>query len=285
GPFELNSSVCTLRRSGIALKLPPQPLRVLLLLIERQGEVVTRAEIQRHLWGESTFVDFERGINFSINQIRAVLCDDVATPRYIQTVPRLGYRFIAPVTRDGTIERPWIAPSTVSDSADPVIRLESEGLHGEGTLPSDLVHVDQHRRSERVSEIRGRAKLWPFKLFSSPEGFSVIAGLLLIAALGYLATFWWQNKEKRLPVQIVRVTSSPGFELQPNFSPDGNQIVFSAADSGNYEIYVKAIGDEKMLRLTQPPGSSFCPKWSPDGKTIAFERRTQTSGGAEDRSF
>ena len=94
GPFELDTSARRLLRSGIPLKLQPQPFRVLSLLTSRPGEVVTREEIQCHLWGDSTFVDFERGINFSINQIRAVLCDDAEKPRYIETLPRVGYRFI-----------------------------------------------------------------------------------------------------------------------------------------------------------------------------------------------
>ena len=76
GPFEMDPSAGRLLKSGIHLKLQPQPFRVLLLLTSRAGQVVTREEIQSHLWGDSTFVDFERGINFSINQIRGVLCDD-----------------------------------------------------------------------------------------------------------------------------------------------------------------------------------------------------------------
>jgi TolB-like protein/Tfp pilus assembly protein PilF len=94
GPFELDPSAGRLLKSGIPLKLQPQPFRVLLLLTSRAGQVVTREEIQSHLWGDSTFVDFERGINFSINQIRAVLCDDAEKPRYVETLPRVGYRFI-----------------------------------------------------------------------------------------------------------------------------------------------------------------------------------------------
>ena len=97
GPYELDPSAGRLLKSGIPLKLQPQPFRVLLLLVNRVGQVVTRQEIQSHLWGDSTFVDFERGINFSINQIRAVLCDDAEKPRYIETLPRVGYRFIFPV--------------------------------------------------------------------------------------------------------------------------------------------------------------------------------------------
>src|ERR1700747_2876174 len=97
GPFELNPPSGELRKSGILIKLQPQPFRLLLLLVERSGTVVTREEIQRCLWSESTFVDFEHGINFSINQIRGALADNAEKPRYIETLPRRGYRFIAAV--------------------------------------------------------------------------------------------------------------------------------------------------------------------------------------------
>ena len=100
GAFELDASSSELRKDGISLKLHPQPFRVLVLLTERPGELVTRAEIQRCLWGNHTFVDFDRGINFCIRQIRSVLADDAERPRYIETVPRRGYRFIGPVHLD-----------------------------------------------------------------------------------------------------------------------------------------------------------------------------------------
>ena len=95
--FELDAASGELRKNGILLKLQPQPFRVLLLLIERVGQVVTREEIQRCLWTDSTFVDFEHGINFSVNQIRGALSDNAEKPRYIETLPRRGYRFIATV--------------------------------------------------------------------------------------------------------------------------------------------------------------------------------------------
>jgi TolB-like protein/DNA-binding winged helix-turn-helix (wHTH) protein/Tfp pilus assembly protein PilF len=97
GPFALDTTTGELRKAGILIKLQPQPFRVLLLLAEHAGAVVTREEIQRCLWSESTFVDFEHGINFSINQIRGALADDAEKPRYIETLPRRGYRFIANV--------------------------------------------------------------------------------------------------------------------------------------------------------------------------------------------
>src|SRR5260370_41589264 len=97
GLFELEAAAAELRKNATLIKLQPQPLKVLLLLIQHAGRVVMREEIQRCLWSDSTFVDFERGINFSINQIRGALADDADSPRYIETLPRRGYRFIPEV--------------------------------------------------------------------------------------------------------------------------------------------------------------------------------------------
>jgi len=97
GPFELDAVNGELRKAGTILKLHPQPQRLLLLLLEKPGQLVTREEIQHCLWGSNTFVDFEGGINFCVKQIRVALADNVEKPRYIETVPRRGYRFIAPV--------------------------------------------------------------------------------------------------------------------------------------------------------------------------------------------
>jgi DNA-binding winged helix-turn-helix (wHTH) protein/tetratricopeptide (TPR) repeat protein len=97
GAFELNSISGELRRQGDLVKLAPQPLRVLDLLARRSGEVVTRNEIRDHVWSGDTFVDFEQGLNFCIRQIREVLGDTADAPRFIETLPRRGYRFLMPV--------------------------------------------------------------------------------------------------------------------------------------------------------------------------------------------
>src|SRR5260370_11694678 len=102
GSFELDAAAAELRKNGTLIKVQPQPLKVLLLPIQHAGQVVMREEIQQCLWSDSTFVDFERGINFSINQIRGALADDADKPRYIETLPRRGYRFIAEVKPEGS---------------------------------------------------------------------------------------------------------------------------------------------------------------------------------------
>lgn len=105
GSFELNLKSGELRRSGIRLRLPDQVFQILSLLLENQGELVSREELRLRLWKQDTFVDFERGLNRAINKLRETLCDSAETPRYIETIPRRGYRFIAPVLPDHTVQQ------------------------------------------------------------------------------------------------------------------------------------------------------------------------------------
>src|SRR6516225_6156853 len=102
GAFELDLRTGELRKAGSLISLPPQPFRILALLASHAGQLVTREEIQRQIWGSETFVDFERGLNFAINKIRKALGDDAETPRYIETLARRGYRFVAPVENVGS---------------------------------------------------------------------------------------------------------------------------------------------------------------------------------------
>jgi formylglycine-generating enzyme required for sulfatase activity/DNA-binding winged helix-turn-helix (wHTH) protein/dienelactone hydrolase len=97
GVFELDLRTGELRKGGKQLSLPPQPFKILVLLATHPSELVTREEIRQEIWGNGTFVDFEQGLNFAINKIRTALRDEAETPRYIETLPRRGYRFIAPI--------------------------------------------------------------------------------------------------------------------------------------------------------------------------------------------
>ena len=98
GAFEINLQSGELRKSGMRLRLSGQPLQVLAILVERSGEVVTREELHSKLWSADTFVDFDHGLNNAVARIREVLDDSAEAPRYVETIPRRGYRFIAPLT-------------------------------------------------------------------------------------------------------------------------------------------------------------------------------------------
>jgi cholera toxin transcriptional activator len=97
GAFEADASTGELRRQGIRIKLNAQPFQVLLMLLEHPGEVLTREEISRALWTDGTFVDYDHGVNSAVNRIREALGDLANSPRFVETLARRGYRFVAPV--------------------------------------------------------------------------------------------------------------------------------------------------------------------------------------------
>jgi cholera toxin transcriptional activator len=124
GAFEADASTGELRRQGIRVKLNSQPFQVLLLLLDRPGEVLTREEISRALWPDGTFVDYDHGVNSAVNRIRDALGDSAANPRFVETLARRGYRFVAPVERIGepaalTLASPAAGEASLSDP-DPV---------------------------------------------------------------------------------------------------------------------------------------------------------------------
>src|SRR6185312_12839838 len=94
GPFEVDASAGELRKRGVRLRLSGQPFQILLALLAHPGEVVAREQLREQVWGETTFVDFEHGLNAAMNKLRRALGDSAEKPRYIETVPGRGYRFI-----------------------------------------------------------------------------------------------------------------------------------------------------------------------------------------------
>src|SRR5882724_10465396 len=110
GVFEVDLRAGELHKQGVRIKLQEQPFHVLKILLERPGEVVTREEFRAAIWQSDTFVDFDNGLNTSINKLREALGDSADSPRFIETLPRRGYRFIAPVTGEDRKEAAIAAP-------------------------------------------------------------------------------------------------------------------------------------------------------------------------------
>lgn len=119
GTFEVDLSAGELRKCGLRIKLQDQPFHLLVLLLQHPGEVLTREQLRATLWSDHTFVDFDRGLNRAVNKLRAALCDSAESPRFIETLPRRGYRFIAPVIShppfaDSQTFQPGIATSAMN---------------------------------------------------------------------------------------------------------------------------------------------------------------------------
>src|SRR5712692_9129723 len=102
GPFEYDDLSGDLSKYGTLLRLQGKPLQILSFLVNRPGQIISRDELQRHLWEGTTFVDFEQGLNSAVNKLRQALGDSADQPRYVETLPGRGYRFIAPLQRTST---------------------------------------------------------------------------------------------------------------------------------------------------------------------------------------
>jgi eukaryotic-like serine/threonine-protein kinase len=173
GPFELDLASGELRKAGISLKLHPQPFRVLTLLLEQPGKIVTREEIQHCLWNGNTLVDFDGGINFCVRQIRSVLADDAEKPRYIETVPRRGYRFIASVD---------VALPAVFSATPRVITMPLPPAPAFDPAPFELPpehHGAPPAASSSPANTLPAEKAWPLKLALA----ALCLGVLAIAGL------------------------------------------------------------------------------------------------------
>ena len=212
GPFELDVRSGELRRNGTTVRLQPQPLKVLLLLAGRPGEVVTREEIQAEIWPAGTFVDFEQSLNFCIRQIRAALRDDANAPRYVETLPRRGYRWVAGPVQSETspaVVREWPRPIAADAAAPTAVDASSGGV---AAAPAPLA------RPSRALPV----------------------ALVILAGLGLAALALWRQKPKEPPVapSFHRITFRRGALNSARFAPDG-QIVYSAAwDGGPRELQV-----------------------------------------------
>jgi DNA-binding winged helix-turn-helix (wHTH) protein len=130
GVFEVDSRAGELRRKGVRVKLHAQPFRVLCLMLERPGEMLTREEICRDLWPQGTFVDYEHGVNSAVNRLREALGDKAASPRFVETLARRGYRFVAPVERIAgdavMVEKPAAMATETAGFLDRVLATEQD---------------------------------------------------------------------------------------------------------------------------------------------------------------
>jgi Tol biopolymer transport system component/DNA-binding winged helix-turn-helix (wHTH) protein len=236
--FEVDLRSGELRKAGVKLKFGGQPFQVLSILLEQPGEVVTREELQKRLW-PNTFVDVDHNLNTAINKIREVLGDSAESPRFVETLPRRGYRFI------GELERP--AGPVVEPAVEPVVRVEPDrGWHSR----------------------RGWLKIA-----------AGVLAILVVALAAEVAYRWYrpQRPQEQAALTPIPFTALPGEATSPAFSPDGSRIAFAWNDdpkggAKGFDLYVKALGSETLLRLTRHPSESISPAWSPDGTQIAFHR-------------
>jgi|HubBroStandDraft_6_1064221.scaffolds.fasta_scaffold20265_4 DNA-binding winged helix-turn-helix (wHTH) protein/Tol biopolymer transport system component len=260
GAYELDIVASTLRKSGISVKIHPQPFRLLVLLAGAPGQIVAREQIQRCLWGNNTFVDFEGGINFCVKEIRAALGDDPEKPRYIETLPRRGYRFIAPVTSDHRVQ-----PAAASTPPS-IVTMPSPGWDD-----SKLAELIAPVVPSAVSP--GLVLMPAVPWLKRKSTFALICLFTLVFVLS--SVLWITKRHPRRPLGVpelkqVQLTanSSENAVTSGSISPDGKYIAFADPKG----IHIKVIETGETQDVPQPVSLSgmqvswnIVPNWVSDG--------------------
>lgn len=236
GDWLIDPAANELKRNGHVVRLEPRAMQALLCLAENAGRPVTREELLTRAWADCIVND--DSLSSAISKLRKAFRDDTKEPKFIETVPKVGYRLIAPTQSPAMFEPP---------SRD--------------DLPVTVVHAPTPVRPTT------RRLAWV----------TLVAFCLL---LGTIALGWqWLRKRPVTSPPVgktaVPITSFPGLELSPAFSPGaGDRVAFAwrGAQQDNWDIYVQVVGAGNPLRLTDHPAVDFNPAWSPDGRFVAFAR-------------
>ena len=247
GPFEFDPRSGHLRTEHRTQRLAEQPLALLIALLERPGEMVSREELRGRLWPDGTFVDFEHGLNSAVSRLREALNDSATTPRYVETIPRRGYRLLVPVGIDG--------PSAVDAAA-------SAETHATGNVAQSASRAEAGEVARTRPPRRG-ALVW------------MGAAAAALALVCVAAVLQFRRADRPAPLLASVVIDLPEewqlLNESPAISPDSRHIVFSAFHSraGRRALWHRPIdtGAARMLVGTEDGSGPF---WAPDGKSIGF---------------
>jgi Tol biopolymer transport system component/DNA-binding winged helix-turn-helix (wHTH) protein len=277
GVYELDLRSGELRKSGARLTLQQQPLELLSVLLEQPGQLVTRDELRKRLWPDDTFVDFEHGLNAAVKRLRDTLGDSADSPRFVETVPRRGYRFIAPTSVNGLtpllgtptevvapgffprVKRGWpllVAAVAISVAALWIYRLETRIGSSDLFTPVPFTSLAGQEGAPTFSRDGTQiAFAW------SPEGLRDQFDLY-VKVIG---------SEKVLPL-----TKHPARVIVPAWSPEGRQIAYmrTAQDDGGIYLVSPLGGPEKKVADTHHEYYvQAMLSWSSDGKYLAFQEK------------
>jgi Tol biopolymer transport system component/DNA-binding winged helix-turn-helix (wHTH) protein len=293
GAFEADLDMGELRKSGVRIALQEQPFRMLAALLERPGQVVPRDDLRREVWPADTFVGFDRSLNTAALKIRQALGDSATHPRFLETIPRRGYRFVAPVE---VVDAPAEGHGLAQPDTKPTVRRRNRRLlafvsgasaavlvAGGWLLPLRLPHAPEPDRGWIVRPLTNfpgveSAPAW------SPDG-------RLIAFSRFVpndANLFVMPLDGRDPVQL---TNNPADDMRPRWSPDWRHLAFLSDEGRTKRVCLmpplggsaRSVADTNIPYLERFADSWKCfgtAPWSPDGSHLLFSRLETTGGMA-----
>jgi Tol biopolymer transport system component/DNA-binding winged helix-turn-helix (wHTH) protein len=266
--FEIDLRAAELLKDGRRIKLQEQPFRVLFLLLQRAGEVVTRDELRQELWPADTFVDFDHGLNSAVARLREALRDSAENPRFIETVAKRGYRFIAPIHPNGETQ-PELASHAAPSSRPPSARLWIAVTVCLGLVSSASIWARYRPRPDAQLAQLEVVPLIGLRGYQATPAFSPDGTLVAFRQsdggtnTGIYASVVGGQKS-------IQLTNAPG-DCCPTWSPDGRQIAFARYAGNSFSIFtIPALGGTERRLYRGPDHLGGGLSWSPDGSLIAF---------------
>ncbi|HTM30276.1 MAG TPA: winged helix-turn-helix domain-containing protein [Vicinamibacterales bacterium] len=282
GDFEFDQRTGELWKDGIRTVLPEQIYRLLSLLVQARGDLVGRDELRHALWPDDTFVDFEHGLNAAVKRLREALGDSAAAPRFIETLPRRGYRLVAPVS--SLIPRSALVSSKLPLS----LGLSNwRWLWAASAVLLALAVVGGRRLgSSTVSGTDGSSPT--LTRLTSTDGVNIDPALTSDGSLLAYASDREGGSGLDIWVQPIaggqarRITVGPGDEVEPSFSPDGVWIAYATRETGGIFVVRVTGGESREIAVAS---RAHAPRFSPDGRQVLYWTGMPIWSVAEDTPF
>ena len=240
----MDAATGELRKQGMRIRLQEQPSQLLLMLLERAGEVVSREEICRKLWPPDTFVDFDQSLGTALRKLRQALGDDAETPRYIETIPKHGFRFVAPVERISAIPE---AAYTVGAS-EPAAPEANRELHPTGAFPP----------------------IWLAGVFAAACVLSFFFGWLVHSRPAVLDGSGGHQVLRPVRSSVLPPSNWSFEHSSFSVSPDGTRLAFVAVGpDGNDKLWIRTLSSSNAQQINGTDGA-WLPFWSPDSRRVGF---------------
>jgi eukaryotic-like serine/threonine-protein kinase len=249
--FELDLRSGELRKSGVRIPLQDQPLEILTAVLEQPGQLITREELRRRLWPDDTLVDFDDGLNAAVRRLREALGDNATTPRFIETLPRRGYRFIAPVAAPAL-------PVALGDTAQP---------QGMPAAQETATTTSESRAIQSKHWLGGSAR-WLAAVIALGALVSGVAAVVLLTEPRRVAP---PQSRARFDVAMPEHITFTSYDF-PVISPDGRRVAFTGLSEGRRQLWVRPLDATTPPTPIPLPGTdgAMSPFWSPDSRSLAF---------------
>jgi DNA-binding winged helix-turn-helix (wHTH) protein len=246
GVFQVDTRAGELRKNGLKVKFQRQPFQVLVLLLENSPNMVGREEVRRHLWDEETFVEFDHGLSNAIGRIRDALGDSAENARFIETLPKRGYRFMIPVEE--------VFASSFHAGVN-------GGGNGDGAQAETPSSAEEPQRVVRESPAPAPVR----------RRIAISAAVVVLAAV--VATLAVRHGVPQ-PVRYTQITNFDDAVFSPAISPDGRMVAFIRGSDMSFptvgQIYVKLLSNGEPVQLTHDGWPKYGVTFSPDGSHIAY---------------